>query len=70
MQTPLNEFVFTINRNQYTLRWDKGCSSDMRYILLNYFVDYIKSSWSTSDIYIKASRFLGCCCEFVKSNQF
>ncbi len=48
-----NEVTFLLNKNKYTLRWEKDCAKDMQYILLNYFIDYLKDHWSTSDVLIK-----------------
>jgi len=53
MQTPRNEFTFFLNKNKYVLYWENSCTAEMRYLLLNYFIEYLKKSWSSSDICIK-----------------
>ncbi len=53
MSESYKALTFFINKNKYVLRWEESCAQDMRYILVNYFLDYIKDNWSAFDVCIK-----------------
>lgn len=50
-----NEIAFNLNKNKYLVRWEKSSDNGFRYLLLNYFLNYIKGNWSAEEVQIKVS---------------
>jgi len=57
IQDAEKELIFMLNKNKYTLKWSAGLAKDIPYILINFFLDYIKIQWSTPDILIRVFFF-------------
>ena len=52
------ELTFLLNNNTYVVSYPRTCPKDLLYVLLNYFVSYIKQHWATNHLCIKVRRSL------------